>query len=260
MWSKRVIEAYYNQLAPFYRYLFPDWERSVLWHAEVMDEVIQEYFGSRVRRVLDAACGIGTQSVGLAQLGYEITASDISETELSLAQEEAARRSLSLKFEVGDMRELNQVHEDKFDLVIACDNAIPHLLTEEDIILAFEQFYAITADNGGCIISVRDYANMDLEGRKIYPRITHSIPGGRLILFDIWEYDDPYYDFTTYIVEDQGETVAKTHIIRGGRYYCVTIPTLKRLLMKAGFRKVAVVREKYHQPILVGIKRDIKRV
>jgi hypothetical protein len=75
-----------------------------------------------------------------------------------------------------------------------------------------------------------------------------------VILFDVWDFDGAYYDFTTYIVEDQGEMGITAHAIRGGRYYCVTITTLEQLLEKAGFRNVAVVREGYHQPILVGMK------
>jgi SAM-dependent methyltransferase len=251
-----MIESYYNQLAPFYRYLFLDWEKSVVWHAQVLDSIIREFFGPQVHRILDAACGIGTQSIGLAQLGYQVTASDISATELELAGKEATIRSLSLQFAIADMRELRHVHQGMFDIVIACDNAIPHLLSEEDILSAFQQFYACTTEDGGCIISVRDYANMDLGGRKHYPRTVHQTPAGRVILFDIWEFDGAYYDFTTYIVEDRGEAVARTHVIRGGRYYCVTIAALERLLGQAGFQRVAIVREKYHQPILVGLKRN----
>jgi hypothetical protein len=75
-----------------------------------------------------------------------------------------------------------------------------------------------------------------------------------VILFDIWDFDGAYYDFTTYIVEDRGEGGIWSHAIRGGRYHCVTIAALERLLEEAGFQRVAIVREKYHQPILVGLK------
>jgi hypothetical protein len=164
------------------------------------------------------------------------------------------KRSLNLQFATADMRELSKVYQDTFDVVIACDNAIPHLLSEEDILLAFQQFYACTTENGGCIISVRDYANMELGGRQFYPRTVHQTPEGRVILFDIWDFEGAYYNFTTYIVEDRGEAVARTHVIQGGRYYCITMAELERLLVKAGFQHVVVVREGYHQPILVGLK------
>lgn len=72
-----MIASYYNQLASFYRYLFTDWKKSVVWHAEVLDSVIREFFDPHVHAILDAACGTGTQSIGLAQLGYQVVGSDI---------------------------------------------------------------------------------------------------------------------------------------------------------------------------------------
>ena len=48
----------------------------------------------------------------------------------------------------------------------------------------------------------------------------------------------------------------RTHAIRGGRYYCVTIATLERLLKEAGFSRVIIEREKFYQPVLVGVKRN----
>lgn len=249
-----MIESYYDQLAPYYRYLFPDWEKSVLKQAQVLDSLIQECFGSQAKRILDAACGIGTQCIGLAQLGYTVSASDISTAALELARQEAERRSLSLTFTQADMRTLRQSHTDDFDIVIACDNAIPHLLSEAEILLAFQQFYACTTPEGGCLISVRDYANIELGGRRLYPRTVHHTPEGKVILFDLWEFDGEYYDFTTYIVEDLGESGLQTHAIRGGRYYCVTIATLERLLKQAGFSRAVIERERFYQPLLVGLK------
>lgn len=225
-----MIESYYNQLTPFYRYLFPDWEASAERHAQFLDGVIREYFGEQAHRILDAACGIGTQSIGLAQRGYQVTASDISAAELELAGKEAAKRSISLQFATADMRELSKVHPGPFDVVIACDNAIPHLLSDEDILSAFQQFYACTTADGGCIISVRDYANMELGGRKFYPRTIHQTPEGRVILFDIWDFEGAYYDFTTYIVEDRGEAVAQTHVIQGGVTTASPLPSLNGCL------------------------------
>jgi SAM-dependent methyltransferase len=250
-----MIEAYYDQLARYYRYLFPDWEASVTRQARVFDELIQDTFDPHARRVLDAACGIGTQCIGLAELGYQVTASDISMAAIELARQEAIRRSLSLTFIQADMRTLRQAHSGMFDLVIACDNAIPHLLSQADILKAFQQFYACTTPEGGCLISVRDYAAMELGGKRMYPRTVHQTPEGRGMLFDLWEFEGEYYDFTTYFVLDQGEAGVQTQAIRGGRYYCVSLATLEGLLLEAGFSRVAIEREKFYQPVLMGCKR-----
>jgi SAM-dependent methyltransferase len=249
-----MIESFYDQLSPYYPYLFQDWNASVEHQATILDGVIREYFSDKVDSILDAACGIGTQTIGLAQKGYRLTASDISEGEIEKARWEAAQRNLDVDFHVADMRALQQTFQTKFDLVIACDNAVPHLLSEDDLLQAFQQFYTVTADRGGCLISVRDYDAMERGGRKLYPRTIHDTPYGRIVIFDCWDFDGDYYDITMYIVEDTGGATAKTSVIRGGRYYCVPIPLLEKLMRDAGFKRVITLKESYYQPILLGLK------
>lgn len=249
-----MLESFYDQLAPYYKYIFQDWNASVERQAVILDEVIQEYFDGRIHSILDAACGIGTQTLGLAQKGYRLTASDISSSEIEKARLEASKRKLDIEFRVADMRDLQQAFQTKFDLVIACDNAIPHLLNDDEICKAFRQFYQITSESGGCIISVRDYDAMERDGRKLYPRQVHDIPQGKLIIFDSWDFDGDFYDITMYIVEDTGQTTAKTIVIRGGRYYCVSISKLEWLMKVSGFRRIIILKDRLHQPLLVGLK------
>lgn len=251
-----MIESFYDRLSPYYKYIFQDWNASVDRHAGILDGVIREYFGDDVHTILDAACGIGTQTIGLAQKGYQLTASDISAGELEKARDEATSRNLNIDFRLADMRTLGQIFSTKFDLVIACDNAVPHLLSDAEILQAFRQFYQVTSEAGGCIISVRDYQSMERGGRKLYPRLVHNVPHGKLVIFDCWEFDGDFYDITMYIVEDTGQPLAQTSVIRGGRYYCVSIATLVRLMKEAGFKQVITLRERYFQPLLIGFKLD----
>lgn len=249
-----MLESFYDQLSPYYKYIFRDWNASVERQAIILDEVIQVYFGGRIHSILDAACGIGTQTIGLAQKGYKLTASDISLSEIEKARLEASKRKLDIDFHMADMRNLQQTYQTKFDLVIACDNAIPHLLSDDEIHQAFRQFYQITAETGGCIISVRDYDAIERGGRRLYPRHVHDMPQGRIVIFDCWDFDGDFYDITMYIVEDTGQTTAKTSVIRGGRYYCVSISKLEMLMKESGFKTVVILKDRLHQPLLIGLK------
>lgn len=251
-----MIEEYYNKLAPFYKLLYQDWNASVRRQGSALNDVIREFFGARASRILDAACGIGTQAIGLAELGYIVRASDLSPTAVSLARAEAGKRGLRIHFEVADLRHLSELVPDQFDLVIACDNAIPHLLSESEILQAFQHFYRCTSPTGGCIISVRDYAALGPVDTQIYPRAVHITAGGRVILFDLWQGDGEFYDFTTYAVEDDGSQKAITHVISGGRYYRVSISTLEALLKQAGFTKVTTIRDRFFQPLILGFRID----
>ena len=249
-----MLKIFYDQLSPYYKYIFQDWDASVNRQAAILDEVIREYFGESVHSILDAACGIGTQTIGLAQKGYQLTASDISAGEIEKAREEASQRGLEITFGVADMRTLTGTFQGKFDLVIACDNAIPHLLSDEEILQAFQQFHQITTHAGGCMISVRDYAAMERGGRKLYPRQVHDTPQGKIVVFDCWEFDGDFYDITMYIVEDTGQAEVRTHVVRGGRYYCVSISKLELLMQSAGFKTIVVLKDRFYQPLLIGLK------
>ena len=249
-----MIESFYDQLSPYYKYIFHDWNASVERQASMLDDVIREYFGGKVESILDVACGIGTQTIGLAQKGYALTASDISVKGIELARMEASKRNLDITFGIADMRDLLQIHRTRFDLALACDNAVPHLLSDGEILQAFQQFHQITKDQGGCMISVRDYDAMEKGGKKLYPRLVHDIPLGKIVMFDCWEFDGDFYDITMYIVEDDGQRVVKTNVVRGGRYYRVPISKLEKLMMDAGFKNIVTLKDRFVQPLLVGMK------
>jgi SAM-dependent methyltransferase len=247
---------FYDALADDYRLIYADWDASVHRQARALDQVIAQYFGGRPKRVLDAACGIGTQAIGLASLGYEVCASDLSSAELAKAKEIAASRNLTIDFHQADMRHVDWVFPGTFDLVIACDNAIPHLLTDEDILQAFESFRRALRIGGGAIISVRDYAATDRGGTQVHPRLVHDRDGIRHILCEVRDFDGEYYSITMYVIRDNGRDPAEVKAIRGGRYYCVSIDKLVSLFCQAGFAQVDVLHDAFFQPLLIATKRE----
>src|SRR3954470_2773214 len=134
-----MTQAFYDQLAPYYHLLYPNWEASVARQSRGLAAVLEEFGVPRGARILDAACGIGTQTLGLAQLGYSLTASDLAPMAVERAQAEAQRRGLHVAFSVADLRELSIHFPTPFAAVLACDNAVPHLLSDADILTAFAE-------------------------------------------------------------------------------------------------------------------------
>ena len=61
----------------------------------------------------------------------------------------------------------------QFDVVVACDNSVPHLLTDDDILLALRQLYALAHPGGGCLITVRG-SDREAQGPG-----RSKLPGGR---------------------------------------------------------------------------------
>lgn len=247
-------KQFYAGLTPLYHLIYPDWNASVQRQASMLDSIIRETWGPSARSVLDVSCGIGTQALGLAALGYEVTASDLSPEEVERAKGEAAKRALTIAFSTADMRESFTHHTRQFDVVISCDNSVPHLLTDDDILTAFRQFYQCARPGGGCIVSVRDYEKEDLSKQQIKPYGIREENGTRWLLWQVWDPHGSTYDVTLYFVEDRGGSECRTHALRS-TYYAVGIPKLMDLMRQAGFENVNRLDGRFFQPVIIGMRK-----
>lgn len=243
---------FYDDLSPFYHLIHPDWNKSIELQGEQIQRIVEaDWPGSE--RVLDVACGIGTQSLALAKRGYAVTASDLSGKEIERARHEAQVRGLAIDFRVGDMREAHTVHGGGFDIVLSFDNAMPHLQTDEELLLAFRQMRQCLKPGGGCLISVRDYAR-EVRGRNLVrPHGARIENGKRYVLFQVWDFDsDTHYDFDFFIVEEDLSTLeVKTRVLRS-RYYAIPTTRLATLMEEAGFEHVRRLDGVFNQPVLAG--------
>ncbi|KAB2919874.1 MAG: class I SAM-dependent methyltransferase [Dechloromonas sp.] len=246
-------EKFYAGLSQFYHLIYPDWDESIRRQASHLDSVIRECWGPNCRSVLDASCGIGTQALGLAALGYEVTGSDLSSEEIERAKMEAATRGLAIDFHVCDMRHVFDRFSRQFDVVISCDNSLPHLLTDEEISEALLQFLQCTRPGGGCIVTLRDYAKEDVTKRQTKPYGLRELSGRRWSLSQVWEPSGEYYDVSMYLVEGQGGADSRTHVFRT-RYYPILINRLMGLMREVGFQGVERLDGRFFQPMIVGTK------
>lgn len=128
----RVV-AFYEHLAPEYHLLFGDWRGAVLRQGEILDRFIRAHLAPPPRAVLDCSCGIGTQAIGLARRGYRVHGTDLSPAAVARAWREAATFGVAPTWGVADLRKLDRQVEGAFDLVLSCDNALPHLLSDEEL-------------------------------------------------------------------------------------------------------------------------------
>jgi len=248
------ITDFYAGLTPLYHLIYPDWDASIARQATALDSIIRETWGDSCRTVLDVSCGIGTQSIGLAILGYQLTASDLSDTEVNRAKEESTKRSLNIRFSVADMRNAFNHHAQQFNVVMSCDNSIPHLLSDDEILLSLQQFFRCTLPGGGCIISVRDYAVEDLTKQQVRPYGVRNDNGTRWSAYQVWEPHGEIINVTMYFVADDGSDNCNTKVFRT-KYYAVSIDRIIELMTKAGYLDVRRIDNHYFQPLIVGTKK-----
>src|SRR5688572_2954725 len=131
---------FYDELAPLYHLIFPDWDASIARQGRDLAAAVRARWPDH-RTVLDVTCGIGTQALGLAMNGFRVTASDLSERAVERARAEAGVRGQRIDFSACDVRRAHAHHGGGFDLVISCDNSLPHLLTNADLSAALAEMF-----------------------------------------------------------------------------------------------------------------------
>jgi SAM-dependent methyltransferase len=247
-----LVSAFYDKMAGLYHLIFRDWDESIERQAQQLAGVIQERWGATARTILDISCGIGTQSIGLARLGFQVTASDLSEGAIARAKEEAKRRSAAINFSVSDMRTAYAHHQRQFDVVISADNSITHLLDDDELLAALRQIYECVRPGGGCLLTVRDYDREERGTGILKPYGVRDEGGKRYIIFQVWDFIDQIYDLSMYfVVDDRGSERPATHVMRT-RYYAIGIEQLLVLLRRAGFTSAERIDGRFYQPILVA--------
>jgi 2-polyprenyl-3-methyl-5-hydroxy-6-metoxy-1,4-benzoquinol methylase len=245
-------QAFYEELASFYHLIFEDWDKSIHQQGEVLSKLLPSPV--LTGPILDCACGIGTQSFALARLGYQVEASDLSLAEIERAKKEAIQKGLRVHFRVDDMRLLSTSPLSHYGAVMAMDNALPHLDSDEEIMQALMAMRNRLRNGGSLLLSIRDYEKI-LQER---PRITqpHFFMDGkyRRIVHQVWDWiDERRYIVHLYITCENACGWQAHHFT--GQYRAVTGNEILLLMKKAGFKEVKIFNSyetKYHQPIIIG--------
>lgn len=199
-----ITQTFYDHLASQYDKLFQDWQSTTREQAVILEKLFQEYGFDRTANILDCACGIGTQAIGLAALGYSVTASDISEGELAQAKVRAADNRVSIRFARADFCALSETFTEQFDIVICMDNALPHMLSKSALETAVRSITNQMAAGGILVASIRDYDALLLEKPPYSPPYIHKTEQGQRVSFQTWTWENEGYKLTQYIIDDEG--------------------------------------------------------
>jgi glycine/sarcosine N-methyltransferase len=230
---------FYDDLAATYHLIYPDWTASIARQGHALDRMLGEALGPGPHDVLDSACGIGTQLIGLAGRGHRLTGSDGSPAAVARARREVADRGLRAGLVVADMRAL-PFPAARFDAVVCADNSLPHLLTAADIGTALRQARRVLRPGGLLLVSTRDYDRL----RTTRPTSTPVHASAGAITFQLWQWhpDGERYDLTHVQLladPDGGWTVHH----RRATYWAITRDRLSGLLAAAGFAHI-----RWHEP------------
>ena len=249
-----IIQTFYDNLASQYDKLFLNWNETVKEQALILDKLIKDNGYNSDCEILDCACGIGTQAIGLAALKYKVTASDISDAELLEAKCRAKENKVDITLAKADFRKLSQTFSKKFGIIIAMDNALPHMLTNRDLEMAVKSIIGQLSDSGMFVASIRDY-DLLLEAKPPYsaPYI-HKTKEGQRVSFQTWTWNENNYKLVQYIIDDnENLSINKFEC----EYRAFPREELTNLLISNGCRSVEwkfPEETGFYQPIVIAKK------
>lgn len=247
---------FYQQLAQDYHLIYADWTKAIERQGTALDRLI------RARRdvqpdqpplaVLDCSCGIGTQAIGLAARGYTVHATDLSPAAVDRAAREARAQRVPLTVGVADLRHLADQVDGTFDVVLSCDNALPHLLTADDLRRAAHHMRAKLAADGLLVISIRDYDHLTLDKPRATQPQVFDTDAERRIVFQVWDWaaNGQTYTVTLFILRDRGGEWTTAH-------YATTYRALLRADLSAILDRAAFTDVRWHMPQDTGYYQPI---
>jgi len=250
------VSAFYNGLAADYHLLFEDWDAAIARQGEVLDRLMRAAGLPAKARILDCACGIGTQALGLAGCGHVVLGSDASAASITRARAEAAKRGLDIAFTVADMRTLAGIERAAFEAVVCADNALPHLLSDVELHAATRAIAACLKPGGLFLGSIRDYDSLLSERpTALAPRFLAS-GGPHRIAHQVWEWlDEEHYRLHLHIaLETDAGWDCRHHVTL---YRALGRATLAAALAAAGLAEIvwlAPEESGYYQPVVLAKK------
>ncbi|MEV5596814.1 class I SAM-dependent methyltransferase [Streptomyces sp. NPDC052496] len=240
--SDPPLAQFFSHLAPTYDLLYPDWPAAVAQQGRALDAYVRAALGDRPHTLLDCACGIGTQAIGLAAAGHTVTGTDLSPVAAARATAEAAARGLHLPTAAADMRRL-PFADALFDAVVCADNSLALLTTPEGVRAALASMRRVLRPGGQLLLGMRAYEEARRDRWEVLPPRVTRTPGGRAVTLQLWEWHDDgeHYDFDLIQLLPRGGTWEVRS--RRATSWALTREQVTAFVTAAGFEQVT-----WHEP------------
>jgi glycine/sarcosine N-methyltransferase len=247
---------FYDDMASVYHLIFEDWNATINRQSAILSRLLRG--PDRTGEVLDCACGIGIQALGLAIAGFAVEGSDTSRAAIDRAKQEAASRNLRINFRVDDMRELRSAPREKFGAVIALDIALPHLDSDAEIERALRAMRSRLRSGGRLLVGVRDYGPLMVERPTVQAATLYSDGGLRRVVHQVWDWlDERRYIVHLFITRQLADQEWCT-LHFSGRYRAITPNEVAAIAERVGLQSVEVwspSNTEFYQPIISGVRR-----
>lgn len=225
-------EAYGKTFAEVYDTLNGDVDAQGF--ANFAHECFAKYADVGVKHICEIACGTGSVAIALEKMGYKVTASDLSEDMLAIADSKAYDESCkNVIFTKQDMRDFTA--SNKAGAITCFLDSINCLLAPKEVKACFECAYMLLVDGGVFVFDI----NSKYKFENIYGNNAYVLEEDKVLC--AWQnfYDEQkkICDFyLTFFTENQdGSYERQDETVRERMY---TVKNITSYLKEAGFDSI----------------------
>lgn len=219
--------------------LFGEIEHENVPERDFLDGILKE---NGVKTVLDCACGTGQHLIMLSKLGYQMHGSDYSDAMLKACQKNLSAANLKTPLKQCDYRKLEDQWTQKFDAVLCLTQAINHMLTKEDLVLALTSMRNRLNENGVLILT-QGTTQRTLQDKFRFSPVVNNKDFSRILIRDVDGEEQTIHVLDLF--HSDGKNAMERHEIR---IKIILDEEFNMLLKEAGFSKVEIFGGYDRQP------------
>ncbi|WP_422486814.1 class I SAM-dependent DNA methyltransferase [Gudongella sp. DL1XJH-153] len=239
--------ASYGSFASLYDVLMDDFDY-VAWSGYIQRILSKNGIDHGI--ILEMACGTGSLTKELLDLGYRVDGFDLSEEMLAVAQNKLSKNKKLRLFNM-DMTEFKM--DRKYQAIVAACDSINYILSESSLKETFRRAYDHLDDGGLLIFDINsEYKLREILGNNIFLEDRDEV-------FYTWEnqFDedtDICNFYLTFFHSNDGENYKRFDEVHREKVY--SIETIINLLRDVGFVEI----EKYEAFVFEDVKKESERI
>jgi glycine/sarcosine N-methyltransferase len=226
--NREQSQKFYRQLAYNYDSM-TRFEQRLDSESNILKKWVERY---RFKSALDAACGTGIHAIALKKQDIDTAGADISADMLDQARKNAMHHGVEIEFIQASMEDLKSKIARKFDAILCLGNSQPHLLNQEDLNAALENFFELLNPQGRVVIQILNYHKILTEKERIVG--INRADGKEFIRF----YDFPDGTIRFNILTVNWKNGQADHRLSSTKLYPYTRTHLEPALKNNGFSRI----------------------
>jgi glycine/sarcosine N-methyltransferase len=210
-------------------------------HRGYREHYRQMFSGKEITDILDCSIGTGNLTFCLAELGYEISGSDLNAAMLEEARKKAEAAGIRCPLTQCDFRELAGHFDRKFSCVMSSGNALAHVCPE-DVARTLRQMDQLVKDGGYLYLDSRSWDKELREKKRFHGfQLPFVLPNGDKIHFvQVWDYNPDGTVTINILNAYENETGIYREDVWEEHYHPFSINLVKDTLRELGYDQIEV--------------------